>query len=142
MIVVDAGPEGVAIPDLPDRIAGADLLSACAAEAGRQAAALAELDIAIGLALAALRAAETGAPTDPALVPRLVRDLQLADRLRQESLGLARVLALLAAQPSPGDWLATPEVRDQAGLGGLQGRLLSTARPAPARPAPARPEPD
>lgn len=100
---VDEAPEPTApVGDGEDEAAGA-LLLACSAEAARLAAELARVDAGVAAALAGpavrLPSAETGghgvAPA-PSSGPALAVALQRVDLLRQESAGLAQVLALLA----------------------------------------------
>lgn len=90
------------VGDAEDVAAGA-LLLACSAEAARLAAELALVDAGVAAALAGpavrLPSGETGrqasAPAAPS-APALAVVLQRVDLLRQETAGLAQVLALLA----------------------------------------------
>ena len=70
---------------------------------------------------------------EPALVPALVADLQLADQIRQEAEGLAKVLALLAGRGDDDGWFSAAQVRACTPVSALQRRLLapvgSRARP-------------
>ncbi|MCU4651587.1 hypothetical protein N8I71_02010 [Roseibacterium sp. SDUM158016] len=89
MIVDDQGgePDGAPVPWHPP--GALDVLDACVREADRQAEMLSRIDKALGCALASgdLR---PGLPL-----------LQSIDLLRQESQALARVLRIVAEDPSP-----------------------------------------
>lgn len=133
MIVI--GPDHVvAEAALPTRIGAADLLAACAAEAGRQAATMSELDTALGTALQMLRAmiasGEEGRGR-ATLVSALIADLQMADRLRQESEGLARALEMLAGLSSLNDQVPAEDIRACTPFAALQERLLAPPKRAP-----------
>ncbi|WP_235933408.1 hypothetical protein [Paragemmobacter ruber] len=147
--------------DAPQEIAPAVLLAACAAEAERQAADLRKLDAALGAALIAARrqsgagggkwppdwtadepggeegakssgrATDGGAPEAAALVPALVADLQLADQIRQEAEGLAKVLALLAGRGDSDGCLSAAQVRACTPVSALQRRLLAPVGTCP-----------
>lgn len=106
----DAGP-----PDAPESRArtARELLSACAAEARRQADALHHLDTAVGTALSG------GADSlDP-------RALQMLDLLRQEADGLARLLAMASGMPSPDAIIASDAVARCVPLAAQRARLVS-----------------
>lgn len=141
--------------DTPEEVAPSVLLAACAAEAERQAADLRKLDAALGAALIAARrqsgagfgcqpsdagardrggaggAAPSGRAVqgpsleEPGLVPALVADLQLADQIRQEAEGLAKVLALLAGRREGDGWFSAAQVRACTPVSALQRRLLA-----------------
>lgn len=108
-----------------DEIGAGALLAACVAEAERQAAALHQLDAALGAALVMARRPPGNAVDGAALISALAADLQQADRLRQESEGLARALALLARLPPPSGTVRADEVRRCTPFVALQQRLLS-----------------
>jgi hypothetical protein len=125
MIFIDAEDSAATATELPAAIGMADLLAACAAEAARQAATLAELDTAIGATLELLRSADTAGSTDPTVVSMLARELQMADLLRQESEGLARVLALVSDGRGLSDQVSGAEIGACVRLGALQARMLT-----------------
>lgn len=110
----------------PDQdIAMADLLSACAVELRRQAVAMGALDAALGGILDLWRAGEARA-----LHPALLRDLQKADHLRQESEGLARVLDLLVQAGPSCTAIRSAAIRACTPLLDQQDRLLAACADA------------
>lgn len=62
-------------------------------------------------------------------LPALIVDLQMADRMRQEAEGLARVLALLAQQEEGAGPVCAADIRACTPIAALQRRLLSPVRP-------------
>lgn len=126
MILDEAEEYAPAARDLPDTIATGDLLAACAVEAARQAQAFGGLDSSLSKAVALLRAAMSDkSQIDRSSLSVLIRDLQMADRLRQESEGLARTLALLAATPASMDRVSAADLRACTVLQALHLRLLT-----------------
>jgi hypothetical protein len=113
-LIVEEGPDDVAHPPRPtvDRTAG-ELLEACVAEMARHAAALDSLDAAVGKALCA------GTDTEG------IRTLQGLDLLRQEALGLSRLLRLVAAAESLDDLLRGETVAECLPIGAQLSRLMS-----------------
>lgn len=117
--------------DVPATIPARNLLTACAAEAGRQAAAAARLDVALGAALGVIRTSTAQARDWPDALAPLAAELQQVDLLRQELQGLGRTLALLAEVRSLATSVSADRVRTCAPLGELQRRLLSGSGQAP-----------
>lgn len=124
MIVFDTDPFELAVPPFPPDIPAATLLRSCAIEAERQARLLGELDSTLGAAILGL-----GTAPDAERIARLrsvmISDLQLADRLRQESEGLARALDLVAAAPSLSDRVKVDAILARIPNAALRKRLLS-----------------
>jgi hypothetical protein len=112
MILDDPDDAGSPERDLPDSIAAGALLAACAIEAARQAQAFGTLDRSLGQAVGLLRAAMAGNPeVDPAGLSALIRDLQMADGLRQDSEGLARAIALVSGSSALTDRVSAEDLR-------------------------------
>lgn len=118
----DHGREGSVLPDV---IAASALLEACAAEVRRQAADLAALDRALGVALAHLRRSDTPPLLDGAHLSVVMRELQGLDRLRQESEGLARTMALLARVQDLSQGISAQDLRGCTVMAALHARLLA-----------------
>ena len=126
MILDDADDAGPPERDLPDSIGAATLLAACATEAARQARAFGALDRSLGQAVGLLRAAMSGKPeVDPAGLSALMRDLQMADSLRQDSEGLARTMALLVGLSALTDRVSAADLRACTVVHALYLRLLT-----------------
>ena len=107
--------------DLPRHISARDLLAACAAELNRQAAALADLDAALGAVLLSAPCAAKGrAPVRG----QDMAALQQTDRIRQEMEGLARALALVLKAGSLSDALGGDEIAACTPVAALRDRLL------------------
>ena len=125
MIFIGNSPDApVSLP--PDQdIAMADLLSACASELRHQAIAMATLDTALGGILDLWRAGERRD-----LHPALLRDLQRADHLRQETEGLARVLDMLVQAGPSTDPIRSAAIRACTPLLAQQDRLLAACADA------------
>ncbi|MGP9806154.1 hypothetical protein [Paracoccus sp. NSM] len=87
----------------------------------RQAAAIADLDTALGGALLALRKAPG---TGPALSGHDITALQRADRIRQEVDGVARALGLILKAGSLTATLEGRHVRACTPVAALQDRLM------------------
>lgn len=98
-----------------------DLLATCVKEMSRQAAAIADLDAALGDVLMALRHAP-GA--NPALSGRDITALQGADRIRQEIEGIARALELILKAGSLNAGIEGRHVRSCTPVAALQDRLM------------------
>lgn len=98
-----------------------DLLATCVEEMGRQAAAIADLDAALGVALLALRNAQA---SGPALSGRDMTALQGADRIRQEVEGIAQALGLILKAGSLTANIKGRHVRACTPVAALQDRLL------------------
>jgi hypothetical protein len=111
------------------------LLAACAAEALRQAKAVARLDDALGATLTNAAFPSDLASSDPATspgpraAPQAISALQHADLVRQEMNGLARALDLVVEFTSLGVKIPVQRVRDCTPLRGLQQRLISPPDP-------------
>ncbi len=124
MIIIETDQPEKFAEDLPPDITVAALLRSCAKEADRQARLVADLDRTLGSALLGL-----GTAPDQTSITRLraalIGDLQLADRLRQESEGLARALRLLTAAKTLSDRLEVAEVLAIVPNGALRHRLLA-----------------
>lgn len=120
---------------LPVDIDAPALLSACAAEAERQADGLRKLDAALGEALAYARSKSSGEARESTLLSALAADLQQADSLRQLAEGLARVLALLAENGPGNDRVTARDILACTPIRALQDRLLMPPcqRPSPDR---------
>jgi hypothetical protein len=110
-----AGPQGDPVAQHRET---RHILAACAAEAGRLSDGLAELDRAIGQALA-----EALEQADPRVLQRL-------DLLRQEADGLARLLALATSMPAPDAMIDTDAIARCVPLAAQRARLTS-GRPDP-----------
>jgi hypothetical protein len=124
MIIFDTDPCEPEAPPFPPDIPAATLLRSCALEAERQARLLGELDSTLGAAILGL-----GTAPDADRIARLrsvmITDLQIADRLRQESEGLAHALDLVAAAPSLSDRVKVDALLARIPNAALRNRLLS-----------------
>ena len=127
MFVDEVHPAPVEEFHLPAEIEPAALLAACAAEAGRQAEGLRQLDAALGAALVLAQRPAADPAEARVLISALAADLQQADRLRQEAEGLARALALLSDRPKGAGRLTADQVRGCTPILALQRRLLGSA---------------
>lgn len=125
MIVFDGEPEMSS--SSPDEIRARALLAICAVEMRRQAQALAELDVALGVLLQVLRAPSALPSGDGALPSSVMRDLQRADHARQEVAGLAKALDLLVGVGSLDEAIPSDLIRACSPVIALQNRLLAVA---------------
>jgi len=109
------------------------LLLACVAEAQRQAAGMAQLDAALGAAVAMARHPANAT----ALVSALMTDLQKADLMRQELEGLSRALSLLVAVPTLNTVVSARGIQGCTPLLAMQQRLLRSDGSGPVSEGPA-----
>lgn len=138
MIVIepeDAGSVGI---DLPDQIAGDDLLRACVGEAQRQASLLVMLDDTLGNVVDLVRRAQRGDTITEDDLPGLRVALQLADQVRQESEGLHRALHLLTQHALVPSAVAASAIAQCTSLHAQRTRFLSAGKNEGASLAPHR----
>ena len=125
MIFIGGTPSVERSGDMPSEVTTQDLLVACAAAMRRQADAMGKMDVALGKVLEHLRrpALPTGAAAS--ICGSLMRDLQRADRIRQEAEGLAKVLEVVACSGTVEGSIPTDALRGCTPLAELQARLFA-----------------
>jgi hypothetical protein len=113
LIFEDHSGTSADIPETGENRRAGDILAACVVEARRLADGLASMDDAVGSALGRDRP-----PLDPSA-------LQALDLLRQEAAGLAHMLTLAAAIPSPDTVIDYADIRRCVPLAAQRTRLTN-----------------